>query len=135
MNRPIKFRAWDTVNKRFSFFKLIPLAYGQAKLIEESHQFVSATFSTEDSILTQFTGLHDKNGKEIWEGDIIKSERTGNKYLVAWEKEKACFMLWFKDFDETPYNFLHNECNGLVQSEVLGNIYSNPELVPNNNQS
>ena len=130
MSRVIKFRAWD----RFYKVIFIPLYFnfdyglkvGHRPFLQDPPHFLKVP---EEAELMQFTGLHDKNKKEICENDIIKSERTGNNYLVAWEKDKACFMLWFKNFDETPYNFLHNECNGLVQSEVLGNIHEHPELL------
>ena len=90
----------------------------------------------------QFTGLYDKNGKEIYDGDIIYSEfPDGSKTncLIGWNEEKSCFGLMdeynyrsklegydFPRFDNAIF------CNFLKHSkkfEVIGNIYDNPELL------
>ena len=68
----------------------------------------------------QFTGLYDKNGREIYEGDIVKS--TFTTYIVTWDKECACFSL--KE-DNTP----HLLADYIDDIEVFGNIYDNPELL------
>lgn len=72
----------------------------------------------------QFTGLHDKNGKEIYEGDIIKS--NGNLPVpVIWGKDgwttSPCYISYQ---DEPGRAFSENE-----EWEIIGNIYQNPELI------
>lgn len=75
----------------------------------------------------QYTGLHDKNGQEIYEGDIISDGYE--KCLVVWVKKYAGFMLKLleekNDFREwsNPFIDLGKE------DEVIGNIYENPELL------
>lgn len=72
----------------------------------------------------QYTGLKDKNGVEIYEGDIVKIQ--GYIYEVIFER--GCFML---------YGIPHNDINGekliivrfIDSMEVIGNIYENPELL------
>lgn len=86
-----------------------------------------------DYILMQYTGLKDKNGKEIYEGDIVfsgeekKCEMCGiykcrNKYPVVWNEEYHSWYLGEQGEGGAPY------CNKPL--EVIGNIYENPELTP-----
>lgn len=89
-----------------------------------------------DVIPEQYTGLHDKNNKEIYEGDIIKftgnyttAERCGpHKGIIAWQKDEAGFYIKVKGF-ERPFS-IWDETNEFNSSaEVIGNIYENPELL------
>lgn len=103
MNRPIKFRAWD----------------GE-KLYEPSH------FKVSD--LMQFTGLLDKNGKEIYEGDILKQEVHSGPaiyfYEVVYDQETAGFQVKSgNEFYEIGAQIER------IELEVVGNIYENQELL------
>lgn len=105
MGRPIKFRAWDNVDYMSTPFTLQDI---QLKKIE----------FTFDAIVMQFTGLHDKNGKEIYEGDIVKSS-----YFIGivemWE------YMWTA---KTPYD--HFTFRTATHSfEVIGNIHENENLL------
>jgi len=78
--------------------------------------------------LMQFTGLHDKNGKEIWEGDVLKNTWRNRPYSVS----------FFEGGFRGHWDYLepqsHQSCGWLIdefeasECEVLGNIYENPEL-------
>lgn len=84
----------------------------------------------DDFIVMQCTGLKDKNGKLIYEGDIVKFNYDTDeiKAVVSWDdKELIGFYLnttdYFKDKYVTDYDFYKNDY------EVIGNIYENPELL------
>jgi uncharacterized phage protein (TIGR01671 family) len=85
----------------------------------------------------QFTGLKDRNGVEIYVGDLIKNDH-GRTAKVAWHNLSASFDCNFvsddgsaNDYEDKSYGF-HN-CDWKRYVEVIGNIYQNPELIENNN--
>lgn len=83
--------------------------------------------STEDLVLMQSTGLKDKNGKEIFEGDIL--DYKGRKALVRWHGSYASFIYRFVDelqkrnTEWKPLYLAYMKC------EIIGNIYENRELL------
>ena len=113
--REIRFRAWNaTMHKMIDLQKITPLATDLAGLF--------IPFS-DDIFLMQFTGLHDKNGREIYEGDILQTAENGTCQVV-YNKELVAFALkglehWDCYFGRTPSSFF----------KVTGNIYENPELL------
>lgn len=83
--------------------------------------------SAEDLELMQSTGLKDKNGKEIFEGDIL--DYRGRKALVRWHGSYASFIYRFVDephkqkAEWKPLYLAYMKC------EIIGNIYENPEFL------
>lgn len=86
-------------------------------------------YEVDENTVGQYTGLKDKNGKKIYEGDVIEIEYSDNsKHLceVKWDNEGKCFIFDHikkeDDFD-VFYGWFED------QLEVIGNIYDNPELI------
>lgn len=75
------------------------------------------------TILLQFTGLKDRNGKEVYEGDIIKLY-LGAICKIDYEKGQYVFILLKNQFTQTPINELD-----IRNCTVIGNIYENPDLL------
>ena len=129
MNDRFKFRHWDKqVNK---------MRYGDIQLGSNGIPFIISpelpmlVQDIEDVITMQCTGLKDKNGKLIYEGDIVKFYFDRDKVIgvIAWDNEhQVGFYVnttdYFKDKYITNYDFL---CG--FNYEVIGNIYENKELL------
>lgn len=131
--REIKFRCWDIENKEMLEVQELDYAdsYDGQPMIRTT--MYNDYFDTEDMILMQYTGLKDKNGKEIYEGDIIycKQYIGGNCVEYCIEKGYVCFNdgefgLYRKQgYYQSLYKFKEYD----YEFEVIGNIYDNPELL------
>ena len=123
--REIKFRIWDTENKEMLKVQELdfePTFYG-GRIAIRPDQY-NDYFDTEDMILMQYTGLHDKNGKEIYEGDILKFIQWNDIYLVKYIG--TAFYLCRKG--NNGFNKI-TTWNNAEKSEIIGNITDNPELL------
>ena len=79
----------------------------------------------EDIELMQYTGLKDKNNKEIYEGDILSNGNDEKLYKIIFEN--GSFRAEFKgDFEEHSFDLIDVVAQGC---EIVGNIYENPELL------
>lgn len=78
----------------------------------------------EDAILMQSTGLHDKNGKEIFEGDTLASEIYPVNGAVEYRAKLGMWVNCLKEY--SYYEYLGNVASN---REIIGNIYENPELL------
>ena len=122
--REIKFRAWE---KDLGMVD-IPLGVLSQQVCEPIT--LNEALVPFHGVLMQYTGLKDKNGKEIYEGDIIRFQRItqGETILaVKWDEETGFF-----PFTECSYPRIGYECGRGIEEdtvEVIGNIYENPELL------
>ena len=129
--REIKFRAWHKFAKQMLYMdkhtKLTFYWDCGGWLMDEG---ISRAISTEVGILMQYTGLHDKNGKEIYEGDIIKGLRDADldysQEITQVEYRGSAFVEGYFGRPLDVYTSSYHYGNTL---EVIGNIYENPELL------
>ena len=123
-----EFRAWTEEGKAM-YYGVYPFKDNTLLLSYDGIAFDEVPAS--DFILMQSTGLLDKNGKEIYEGDIVKYEAGCNTVTeeVVYDKNFAGFGV--KDADAViifTFGELAEDI-GLHSLEVIGNIYENPELL------
>ena len=139
--REIKFCAWDSLNK--SWNPIILIASNGAVYMSTSRQGdgeveIRGPVKTDHLHIIQYTGLKDKNGIELREGDILKavhfsvgSKKYYYRHVVRWRDK---FMQWYCDSinakdenDGCCPLYIHLKYN--PEMEIIGNIYSNPELL------
>lgn len=131
--REIKFRVWDEIEKRMHYPG--PTSHKDNPWWIDTDEEV-IKFSIQDAYngsdfegeLMQYTGLKDKNGKEIYEGDLLSTD-----FMIK-EKIQPRLVRWlgaqfepFYDVEDQRDNF--RVIDGLWDWKVIGNIYENPELL------
>lgn len=145
--REIKFRVWDD-HFKYMNYKVTVGMWGKESLNDDNYTACAmyvmpdkvdykcephwAHFEPymEDVHLMQYTGIKDKNGKEIYEGDILKINVAGviNKRVKV-VYENGAFGVYWKAWGapREELHYFNSFCN--TEFEVIGNIYENPELL------
>lgn len=111
--REIKFRGWDTLNKNMT------------KNIQDDY-IIGEWVRDQRFVVMQYTGLENKQGVEIYEGDILENP-NGIRCTVKYVNEHAAFLAYWKRNDVSGYDYM----DGILikQCKIIGNIYENPELL------
>jgi uncharacterized phage protein (TIGR01671 family) len=136
MNREIKFRARDTKNNKW----LDSVPSMEYLLDDGDHSISHHDIDDESSIYIypknllgdtfdsrivwqQYTGLKDKNGKEIYEGDILEYQSSRPKFTT-------CIVRWTKEGEDFHPGFvISNSYSQYGEPEIIGNIFENKELL------
>ena len=136
--REIKFRAWDKENKRF----LEDYELSECNLDRDGSIYRpdnSKPFNKYDGepIFLQYTGLKDKNGKEIYEGDIVT--KNCYPYIDEDKQNYVAIVEWCFAGFHTVYKCVNKDKRGIseginqpledVDFEIIGNLFENPELI------
>ncbi len=117
--REIKYRVWIKVSQKIASWEMIKEKKNLHRLIENP-----------EYLLMQYTGLKDKNGVEIYEGDIIEAfDILGEIEIYPVVFIDGAFMGKRLDDEEFPYFYLFANTSLFRTYKVIGNIYEKPELL------
>lgn len=108
--REIKFRVWDHLEKEMLFPETV----------------TPSIVDLQGGSLMQFTGLIDKNGKEIYQGDVIEANDVYGKYIgvIEWWNDR-----WVLEYEGHQDKSKQYQSLMTVKGAVIGNIYENPDLL------
>jgi uncharacterized phage protein (TIGR01671 family) len=120
MNERFKFRIWCVNKNQWETGKVY--LDNEGRIYDDFHRVKEETH-----IIQQCTGLKDRNGKLIYEGDLLKT-RFGLILKVYWREQSAMF--WLETLDGViPFTFYAKQQLDGDSMEVIGNIYENKELL------
>ena len=129
--REIKFRAWDKKLKRMCDVIYLDFSAKEIIVYHSDEEERSNWLKLDRFVLLQYTGLKDKNDKEIYEGDVVKAKVAGPyasdakikmEGEIIYYEPFACFEVKTKECGQPTMSIFDN-------FEIIGNKYENPELL------
>lgn len=121
-----RYRAWNKATKEMhEVDDIVSIDFGKSEICVKTLFFGKFSYyDLDDIVFMQSTGLFDKNGKEIFEGDIVDSEGGFTTGVVEFRSDLGMFVSTL-----IKYNNFEQLCNAHGLVKVIGNIYENPELL------
>nr|DAK43084.1 MAG TPA: YopX protein [Caudoviricetes sp.]DAX60356.1 MAG TPA: YopX protein [Caudoviricetes sp.] len=125
-----RYRAWDkTCKTMYEADDIMYIDFREKEICVETLFFEKASrYDFDDVVLMQSTGLRDKNGKEIYEGDIIDSEDGILSGVVEFRPDLGMFVSTL-----IKYNNFERLCNVADSVHIIGNIWEDGELLDGEN--
>ena len=123
-----KFRLWNRITSQLHIVDGLYFDTREAEYVDDDNVLRFVGFKNID--LMQSTGLKDKNGKEIFEGDILafKTDDEVINVKIFWDEKHALFMFRSEKYNEEEPLAELVEAN-TYPFEIIGNVYENPELL------
>lgn len=121
----LRFRAWNKATKEmYEVDDIMSIDFGKSEISVKTLFFEQTNYyKFDDIVLMQSTGFRDKNGKEIFEGDIVDSEDGILSGVVEFRPDLGMFVSTL-----IKYNNFERLCNVADSVHIIGDIYTNPEL-------
>jgi uncharacterized phage protein (TIGR01671 family) len=132
MNRELKFRVWDKVDRQYLkelgvyYWHVSRSLLGEELEGEANLYDLSILLRNKSFVVQQYTGLTDGKGNNIYEGDILSHDKKiGTVYYNA---DRAGFVLEW-EYSSHEQNYVNLTCDVAYESSNIGNIFKNPELL------
>lgn len=133
--KKIKFRAWD--ERRNRMIEVTSISFRNGTIQEDTRHAVNRKIYLDDVVLMQYTGLKDKNGVEIYEGDILEVEKNEDGTYKGTINGNTFFGRFQGYSSKIKVDGMHDINNIRYWNnhvEVIGNIYENPDLLEEQNK-
>lgn len=121
-----RYRAWDKIHKTmYEVDDIMSVDFGKSEISVKTLFFErTSRYDFDDIVLMQSTGMTDKNGREIFEGDILDSEDGFLAGVVELRQNLGMFVSKL-----IKYNNFERLCNVLDSTQIIGNVWENPKLL------
>mgnify|MGYP001599860110 CR=1 FL=1 len=144
ISRPIRFRAWDKTFRimikvdvlewnKFTFDDSVCYINGEkykSQILEKITEYQTDSVTIKNVVIMQYTGLKDRNRKEIYEGDILK-DSIGEILQIIWDQSECRFEALFRSSYGRKNWELKRHIKDIQFMEIIGNIYESKHLLDN----